>query len=79
VGDAEAKMLELRARYQELLERAAERGIQLLGVDLAGVDCSTGTSCCAGDGRVLDTRELATLPGGLLRAEAQVKGGSTDA
>jgi len=79
MGEPEVKLLELRARYQELVQRAAERGVDLLGVDLAGVACNTGTSCCAGDGRVLDARELATLPGQLTRTVAQAKGGTPNA
>ena len=50
---------EIRARYGALVDRAARLGIDLLQVlDPVAIQCSTGTSCCAGDGKVLDAREL---------------------
>lgn len=59
MADADERVLEIRARYEELVNHAARLGIDLLGVlDPAGIDCSTGTRCCAGDGKVLDTREV---------------------
>jgi hypothetical protein len=55
----EDKMLEIRARYQEIVNQAARLGIDLVGaIDPVGVTCNTGTGCCAGDGKTLDAREL---------------------
>jgi hypothetical protein len=61
--EVDQRMLEIRSRYQELVDKAARSGIDLLNVlDPVGVSCNTGTSCCAGDGKVLDARELLGRP-----------------
>lgn len=67
MNPADRELLVLKGRYDELIREALRLQIQLgAPLDPLGVACNTGTSCCAGDGKVLDDREL-VMPAEALR------------
>jgi hypothetical protein len=59
----ERSLVEVRTRYEDLIRHAAKFGISVPArIDPLGIQCDTGTSCCAGDDKVLDARQIVILP-----------------
>lgn len=64
------KLEAIRKRYDEIVAQAIEHGAFVSPIDLVAAKCSSGTGCCAGDGRqALNPAVLvARTPGQLLRS-----------
>jgi hypothetical protein len=59
----EGVLVEVRKRYEDLVRHAAKFGISIPArIDPIGIQCDTGTACCAGDGKALDARDMVILP-----------------